>query len=71
VDGTGESFQAGRPVKVLDLPPEYLGDWDINADGTRFLVIQQGGASGAGGPNTVKFAFNWFGELEHLLATGR
>ena len=71
VDGTGESFQAGRPVKVLDLPPEYLGDWDINPAGTRFLVIQQGGASGAGGPNTVKFAFNWFGELEHLLATGR
>jgi Tol biopolymer transport system component len=71
VDGTGESFQAGRPVKVLDLPPEYLGDWDVSSDGTRFLVIQQGGASGASGPNTVKFAFNWFGELEHLLATGR
>ena len=71
VDGSGESFQAGRPVKVLDLPPEYLGDWDVSSDGSRFLVIQQGGASGAGGPNTVKFAFNWFGELEHLLATGR
>jgi serine/threonine-protein kinase len=71
VDTRGESFSAGRPLRELELPSEYLGDWDVDAGGSRFIVIQQGGAAGAGGPNLVKFAFNWFGEVERLLATGR
>jgi len=67
----GDSLEAGRPERVLTQDRPHPGDWDVDADGSRFLFVQQGGLSGEAGPNLAKFAFNWFTELEDLLEAAR
>ena len=37
VTTTGAAFQAGVPKQLFALPPN-VGDWDVTADGKRFLA---------------------------------
>ncbi|HUD71271.1 MAG TPA: hypothetical protein VMQ62_04850, partial [Dongiaceae bacterium] len=69
VRAVGSTFEVGRPEKLFDLSPGLQSDWDVTADGNRYLLIQSETSSAANGHNMVKITFNWFGELRALLAT--
>ncbi|HYV20182.1 MAG TPA: protein kinase [Verrucomicrobiae bacterium] len=71
VRAVGGSLEVGRPEKMFDLVPGLQGDWDVAADGKRFLIIQSEVATLAGNRNMVKIAFNWFEDLKATLAAGR
>jgi serine/threonine-protein kinase len=71
LDPRGDTLEAGRPQRLFTLERPYPGDWDVSADGKRFLFVQQGGLSGDPGPNLAKFVFHWFAELEGLLRQSR
>ena len=66
VDGSGDSFRAGRPELVLDdLPPSSsLYDYDVLSS-TRFLVVENVGDDTA--PAGVTVVVNWLDELERRV----
>jgi eukaryotic-like serine/threonine-protein kinase len=61
VNGTGAAFQAGVP-KQLFAAPANVGDWDVTADGKRFLVGVPPGGQTADEPITV--ILNWQASLK-------
>ncbi|UCF38112.1 MAG: PD40 domain-containing protein, partial [Acidobacteriota bacterium] len=65
----GDSFEAGRPVKLLEIQGSRQGDVEISRDGQRFYYVKEQGPAGSSGPNLVRFTFNWFEELEQILQT--
>jgi serine/threonine-protein kinase len=69
VKAVGSTFEVGRPEKLFDLSPGLQSDWDVTADGNRYLLIQGETSSAANGHNMVKITFNWFDDLQRLLAT--
>jgi len=48
----GGAFQPGVPKQLFALPPN-LGDWDMTADGKRFLVSMPPNQQSANTPITV------------------
>jgi serine/threonine-protein kinase len=70
VKAAGGTFEVGRPEKLFDVTAGMQSDWDVSADGSRFLLVQNE-ASAAAGRNMVKITFNWFEDLKALLPTPR
>ena len=60
VSENGTAFQAGVP-KQLFTAPAGVGDWDVTADGKRFLMAVPLGAKTADEPITV--VLNWQASL--------
>ncbi|UCF38284.1 MAG: PD40 domain-containing protein, partial [Acidobacteriota bacterium] len=67
----GDSFEGGRPEELLKRSGSYQAEWDVAADGKRFVIIQEREGGDRGDGNLVNFTFNWFEELELLLETAR
>ncbi len=61
VSATGAAFQAGVPKQLFVLPPN-VGDWDVTADGKRFLAAVPPGQQTAQTPITV--VLNWQAALQ-------
>jgi len=70
VRAVGNSLEVGRPERMFDLPTTLQADWDLGADGKRFILVQSETATLAGGRNMIKLAFNWFDELKATLNAG-
>ena len=66
----GKSLELGRPVVLFE--GEYLGrptsgwDYDVNADGQHFLMLQ---AEEDRGRRQINVVTNWFEELNRLIPT--
>ncbi len=68
-----ESFSASDPVEVSDIVIRTLSNFDVTADGQRFLVLVPAGTDETGGtaPSTrLNVVLNWFEELNRLVPTG-
>ncbi len=68
-----ESFSASDPVEVSDIVMQALSNFDVTADGQRFLVTVPAGSDETGGaaPSTrLNVVLNWFEELNRLVPTG-
>lgn len=61
VSTNGAAFQPGVPKQLFALPAN-VGDWDMIADGKRFLVSMPLKQESANTPITV--VLNWQAELE-------
>jgi len=61
VTAAGAAFQAGVPKQLFVLPPN-VGDWDVTADGKRFLVAVPPAQQTAETPITV--VLNWEAALK-------
>src|SRR5579864_2331049 len=61
VTATGAAFQAGVP-KQLFAPPPNVSDWDVTADGKRFLAAVPPGQQATQTPITV--VLNWQAALQ-------
>jgi Tol biopolymer transport system component/predicted Ser/Thr protein kinase len=61
VNATGAAFQAGVPKQPFALPPN-VGDWDVTADGKRFLAAVPPGQQATQTPITV--VLNWQAALQ-------
>ena len=61
VSANGAAFQPGVPKQLFALPPN-VGDWDMTADGKRFLVFMPSKQESANTPITV--VLNWQAELK-------
>jgi hypothetical protein len=69
VDPRGATWNSGSPAKVLE--GLYLNqgggirNYDVSADGRRFLMVKLPANSGAAAQIVV--VQNWFEELKHLV----
>jgi serine/threonine protein kinase len=61
VTATGAAFQAGVPKQLFATPPN-VGDWDVTADGKRFLAAVPPGQQATQTPITV--VLNWQAALQ-------
>ena len=61
VNPGGTAFQAGIPKRLFQLP--IVQDWDVTADGKRFLVLVPPGQQNTQMPLTV--VLNWQADLKH------
>ena len=75
---TGEdgTMNPGSPEIVVQLPPETIArEWDISSDEKRFLVMvsvaDEADTQRAPGTISVNIVFNFFTELNKLLAVGK
>jgi Tol biopolymer transport system component/predicted Ser/Thr protein kinase len=63
VNGTGSSFEAGRPRPLFQLmnpiPASTISPYDVTADGQRFVII----TGDAGQTSTINVVLNWNAEL--------
>ena len=68
---TGAHFTHGSPVVLFTLPAMaqdlYHRDYDVTADGKRFLMVASGGNNAA----DLNVIFNWRVEVERLTAKGK
>jgi serine/threonine protein kinase/Tol biopolymer transport system component len=64
VNGTGSSFEAGRPRPLFQMmnpiPASTISPYDVTADGQRFIII----TGDAGQTSTINVAVNWDAELQ-------
>ncbi len=68
-----ESFSASDPVELSDIEMRAIGNFDVTADGQKFLVTVPVGTDETGGtaPGTrLNVVLNWFEELNRLVPTG-
>ncbi len=71
---TMEPFSASDPVELSDVVTRGGGNFDVTADGQRFLATIPAGTTGtAGEPATprINVILNWFEELKQRVPTGR
>jgi hypothetical protein len=63
---TSGAFVAGTPREVLDFAKveRYAGGWDVNADGTRFVVMRQSASAPRQQPPMTAIQ-NWFAEFKN------
>ena len=67
-----ESFSASDPVEVSDIEMRVTSNFDVTADGQKFLVTVPAGSDETGGtaPSTrLDIVLNWFEELKRLVPT--
>jgi serine/threonine-protein kinase len=71
VEATGSSLTIGTPNELFRPATEatYRSDWDLASDGRLLMITNPNSLGDAEGvnQNLVRFAFNWFEELERLL----
>ncbi len=68
-----EPFSASDPLEVSDIVMRAQGNFDVTADGQKFLVTVPAGSGDTG--DTAPFArlnvvLNWFEELKQRVPTG-
>jgi hypothetical protein len=63
---TSGAFVAGTPREVLDFAKVqgYAGGWDVNADGTRFVVMRQSASAPRQQPSMTVIQ-NWFAQFKN------
>ncbi len=63
----GSSFVYGKPVPLFDQEPAYSGgagrNWDVSADGKRFLMIKDPQAAGPTERPSLTIVTHWLDEL--------
>ena len=64
------TFSAGVPAAVF--PTKYVTlvnvrNYDVSADGRRFLMIKQASSGGQAAPRSLIVVLNWFEELKRLV----
>ena len=68
---TANGFKAGRPRELFSgsfaLDEFGVPNYDVTADGQRFLMVQQAGREF----QKLTIVLNWFEELNRLVATGK
>ena len=70
---TMEPFSASDPIELSDLVTRTLSNFDVTADGQKFLVTVPAGSDETGGTATstrLNVVLNWFEELNRLVPTG-
>ena len=70
----GTDFQAGRPRVLFECQRQQTmpaRNYDVTADGQRFLVIERTGEFKPLEVTQLHFVLNWFDELKHLVPSGR
>jgi len=68
-----ESFSASDPVEISDIVMDAVSNFDVTADGQKFLVTVPAGSDETGGaaPGTrLNVVLNWFEELKQRVPTG-
>ncbi len=68
-----ESFSASAPVELSDIVLRTISNFDVTADGRKFLVTAPAGTDETGGtaPGArLNVVLNWFEELKQLVPTG-
>jgi hypothetical protein len=68
-----ESFSASDAVEVSDIEMPALSNFDVTADGDKFLVTVPAGSAEIGGraPGArLNVVLNWFEELKRRVPTG-
>jgi len=75
VDPRGSAWSAGSPMKVFERPyatgtPVSGRNYDLSADGKRFLMVKQPPGSQATAPQIV-LVQHWVEELERLVPVAR
>ncbi len=71
---TTEPFSASDPVELSNIVMRANTNFDVTADGQRFLVpLPAGGFETTGAPVTprINVVLNWFEELKQRVPTGR
>ena len=74
VQTAGPTFAAGNPVKVFDTryaTPVNVRNYDVSADGQRFVMIKEGGVDDKAPPASLVVVEHWFEELKARVPTGR
>ncbi|MFQ5742984.1 MAG: protein kinase [Acidobacteriota bacterium] len=70
-----EPFSASDPLELSDITRRLFANFDVTADGQRFLVTVRAGGVDAGDtePATprIRVILNWFEELKERVPTGR
>ncbi len=67
-----EPFSASGPVEVSVIVMRAVSNFDVTADGQKFLVTVPAGSDETGGtaPSTrLNVVLNWFEELNRLVPT--
>jgi len=72
----GTTWAAGTPAKLFDRPYRpgtgasgpSSRNYDVSADGQRFLMIKEGGTDLTSAPASVVVVQNWFEELKQLVS---
>jgi len=67
---TLDPFSASEPVEVVNVDRRFRTNFDVTADGQRFLVAQSPDSAGNASPR-VRVILNWFEELKQRVPTGR
>lgn len=81
VEGTGDTFRAGKPQSVLEgtfrgglgglaLAGNTFADWDVTPDGQRFIMFPSVDDSGQVEHPHVTLVTNWFDELRRTFGGG-
>ena len=68
-----EPFSASDPVELSDIVMRANSNFDVTADGQKFLVTvpARSDETGATAPGTrLNVVLNWFEELNRLVPTG-
>ncbi len=68
-----EPFAASEPVELSDIDVQALTNFDVTADGQKFLVIvpaRRGDPEDAAPGARINFILNWFEELKQRVPTG-
>ncbi len=68
-----ESFSASDPVELSDIVMRAETNFDVTADGQKFLVTVPAGSDETGGTafgTRLNVVLNWFEELNRLVPTG-
>ena len=67
-----EPFSASDPVELSDIVKQGLTNFDVTADGQKFLVIvpaRRGDPSDTAPGARISFILNWFEELKQRVPT--
>ena len=71
---TMEPFSASDPLELSDIRRQRISNFDVTADGQRFLVTVPAGSGDTGdtAPGArINVVINWFEELKQRVPTGR
>ena len=67
VQTAGATFTAGNPDRVFDTKyatPVNVRNYDVSADGQRFVMIKEGTADDKAPPASIVVVEHWFEELK-------
>ena len=68
-----DPFSASEPLELSDIAMRIFANFDVTANGQRFLVtVPVGGGTGGTAPGQrLNVILNWFEELKQRVPTGR